>query len=116
MAPKDSVDRSGSDSSGSSLDWDWIAGLDPDRLDEDDLSRIVASVTDWRPAAEEDPEKVLRMFHLSAAALRSRDVDLVIISTFWKKFKVAFTLRQITRCKMVLKSKICWIQTAKSSA
>ena len=33
-----------------------------------------------------------------------------------EKIKVAFTLRQITRCKMVLKSKICWIQTAKSSA
>ena len=79
MAPKESVERSESDSNESSLDWDWISGLDPDRLEEDDLARIVSTVSGWHPATDEEPDKVLRMFQLSAAALRSRDADLVII-------------------------------------
>jgi hypothetical protein len=43
----------------------------------------VSTVTDWHPAEAEDPEKVLRMFHLSAAALKSRDVDLVHFANFF---------------------------------
>ena len=77
MAPKDSVERSESDSNESTLDWDWISGLDPDRLEEDDLARIVSTVSGWQPDPEVEPDKVIRMFQLSAAALRSRDADLV---------------------------------------
>ena len=77
MAPRDSADGSGSDSPSSPIDWDWIVGLDPDRLEEDDLTRIVSTVSGWHPATDEEPEKILRMFHLSAAALKSRDADLV---------------------------------------
>ncbi len=78
MPPRDSVDGSGSDESSPTVDWEWIGQLDPDRLDEDDLARIVSTVSDWHPAPEEESEKILRMFQLSAAALKSRDADLVM--------------------------------------
>ena len=75
MAPRDSVD--GSESTNSTVDWEWIAGLDPDRLEEDDLAKIVSAVTDWHPTADVEADKIIRMFQLSAAALKSRDADLV---------------------------------------
>jgi hypothetical protein len=75
MAPRDSVD--GSESTNSAVDWEWIGGLDPDRLEEDDLTRIVSTVTDWNPTTDLEVEKIIRMFQLSSAALKSRDTDLV---------------------------------------
>ena len=75
MAPRDSVD--GSESTNSTVDWEWINGLDPDRLEEDDLARIVSTASDWRPTSDLEADKIIRMFQLSAAALKSRDADLV---------------------------------------
>lgn len=57
------------------MDWDWIQSLNPKKLIEDDLQKLVPLITGWS-ASTEDPEKIICMFNLASSALRSRDEDL----------------------------------------
>lgn len=54
------------------VDWDWIDGLDPKNLDDEDIGKLVPILSDCDP----DPERVNHLFLLAARALKSRDSDL----------------------------------------
>ena len=58
------------------LDWDWIKGLDPKTMEEDDFQKLIPLVNEFVPNEQEEPNNLISLFRVTAAALKSRDEDL----------------------------------------
>ena len=58
------------------LDWDWIKGLDPKTMEEDDFQKLIPLVTEFIPNEQEELNNLISLFRVTAAALKSRDEDL----------------------------------------
>ena len=59
------------------LDWTWLQSLDPKKIEEDDLQKLVPIITDWMPNEDSDSNaNIICMFKLASSALKSRDEDL----------------------------------------
>ena len=61
------------------VDWDWIHGLKPRKLKQDDINQLIPVLINWNyqdEEKEEDNGKLVKMFSLAVASLNARDKDL----------------------------------------
>ena len=58
------------------LDWTWLQSLNPKKIEDDDLQKLVPIITDWIPTDDSDNDNIICMFKLASSALKSRDEDL----------------------------------------
>ena len=68
------------------LDWDWIKGLDPKTMEEDDFQKLIPLVTEFIPNEQEELNNLISLFRVTAAALKSRDevfIQKSITTVIW---------------------------------
>ena len=57
MSPKDGSDEISAAADDDILDWDWISGLDPKRLESEEVDKLLPIITQWDPEEEEEMER-----------------------------------------------------------